>query len=138
MPDKKVFLTRAAILAVQDKLDTQEVPCPEWGEGGVLLIRRLSVKEASDWRKSLTKTVESRDRGGKLVKETEFDDDKALENEVKLMVLGCVDEAGAPLFTDAGDVAALLEKSAVPVKRVILAISRFNNIRGELDDAIKN
>lgn len=110
------LLGKTDILERDDSL-FEEVAVPEWG--GVVRVKGLSGAERDAFEAGIAT------QAGKGVKLN-------LQNiRARLVVLACVDEAGARLFSDA-DVAALGKKSAAALDRIFGVAQRLAGL-GEKD-----
>ena len=128
------LLSRQQIIDAAD-INTLDIACPEWG--GEVRIRSLTLKEADAWRKSLMRETEVRE-GRNVRKDLSFDKDKAVENEVNLIVMAAIDDNGQKVF-QVEDVAALMKKHTAPIKRLVEAITKLSGIyAAAVDDAEKN
>lgn len=98
------MLSRDFILSIND-LKPEKLEVPEWG--GYVYIRKLTGRERGE--------IESYSRNGK-----DLSDFRAL------LAVRCVcDENGKRLFTDA-DQAAIGQKSAEALDRILLAVTKAN------------
>lgn len=108
-------LSKAAILAA--KLKTSTVDCPEWG--GCVSVRELNAGE----RARFEEYIAAKTKAGQSLDDV----------RERLVVLACVDDDGAPLFTDE-DIPGLRNLSGEVVARVadeVLAISGMTDREDE-------
>lgn len=134
-------LTKQQILAAQDST-TELVKVDEWVKDGEIAVRSLNLEEADKWRRTLMVKTSVRQRNGTMTSELVFDTDNAQKNEVNLIITAAVDDDGKQLFT-AEDLAPLMTKSLVPIKRIVLAIMRISGLseaekEEDLANAVKN
>lgn len=122
-------LTREEIFAAED-LKTEEVPVPEWGEGGSVRVQAFSVA--------------TRDAFFAPLQAAAADDDAARVEAIRklsharLVAFSVVDEKGDPVFTEA-DVAALEKKNPVVITRIAQVAERMNGIgTAQIEAAAKN
>lgn len=113
--DGKVFLDRAAILAIPDVL-TEELYVPEWSTW--LRVRGLSGKERDAYEMSITV---GRGRNQEI---------NTRNARAKLVVRCVIDGEDKRLFTDA-DVVALGEKSAAALQRVFDLCRKLSGLSDE-------
>lgn len=107
------YLTAESILAADD-FQYADVDCPEWG--GVVRVRSLSGGQ----RSVITQRIQSKDT----------------ENlEELLVIMGCVDENGNRIFTNA-HMDALKKKSNSPIQRISKKIMELSGI-GTADEKLK-
>ena len=112
------YLTAESNLAADD-FQYADVDCPEWG--GVVRVRSLSGGQ----RSVITQRIQSKDT----------------ENlEELLVIMGCVDENGNRIFTNA-HMDALKKKSNSPIQRIskkIMELSGIGTAEEKLKEAKKN
>ena len=119
----KRFLTRQEILDVDD-LKMEEVPVPEWGgHGAVVMVRSLTRTERDRWEESVVERREQADGTEKIKMVMQH-------MRTKLLAMCIVGEDGAPLFSQA-DVAALGNKSAAPIVRIDTVARRLSGLSKE-------
>jgi hypothetical protein len=105
---KKVYLTKDAIIAIEDR-KKKEVKVPEWG--GSVFITTLSAKDRDAYEASVVGTGAS------------------LENiRARFLALVIVDQDGNRLFETAKDIEALGEKSSAALNRLIPVAKEMNKL----------
>lgn len=107
---------------------TEEVPCPEFGEGAAIAVRGMTVRERSAFERQF------------MSKKGERVDSRVQEFRERLLVSCCRDPAGAPMFTQA-DVRLLGESNPSIVERIVSAARRLSGMTDEdepQEDAVKN
>lgn len=112
------MLKRADILSAET-LRTEKVKVPEWG--GDVMVRELTGAERDEYESSLVSANGSRVQVS------------AQNMRARLVAMTCVDEAGKKLFTQK-DVAALGEKSARALDRIVDVAVRLSGIGADLDE----
>ncbi len=122
MAKKKVFLTRDAILAVDD-LPIKEVKVPEWG--GSVFVRSLTAADRDKYESSI------------VMADSE---EKKYENiRARFLALVMVDQKGEVMFKEEGDVLLLGKKSAAALDRVWGVAQHLNKInKADIDQLSKN
>lgn len=114
------MLSREQILAAQDR-GREEVPVPEWG--GTVFVSVMSGRARDAWEAGLVNA----DR------EPVFDDMSAK------LAAACITDAEGRLIFTAEDVAALSEKSAAALHRIVAVARRLNRLGAQgLEDAKGN
>jgi hypothetical protein len=106
------FLSKDQILGADDRR-YEIVEVPEWG--GSIRLRSLTGAEITDWQ--------SKNMRGPANKQRINYRSHVVE---RLIALCAVDEHGAPLFDDPGDVLRLASKSAAAINRLNEACLRLN------------
>lgn len=105
---------------LSSELTPLKLHIPEWDV--TLWVHPLSGKELADWG------FEARQRGD--------DSDAIARQNADLITRTVRDESGALVFTS-DDIDALIEKSAAPLNRILLAAQKLNAIGVEAEDAAK-
>lgn len=115
-------LDRSQILSKKNFLPKQEVAIPEW-EGSVW-VRSLTVGERDQIDSEFNA---ARNKG------------KTPDNlRARMIIKGCCDEAGQPLFTDA-DLPEINKLPATILEKIFDSILKINRIgAGAVDEAEKN
>ncbi len=122
------LLDRSAILGADD-LGSEIVQVPEWNNGHVR-VRGLTAAERDAYEQSLMEAT----RTGKRTKITP----KLQNAKARMAVLCIVDADGKRMFTDE-DAAALGEKSASALNRIVEAIQKLSGMSDEdLEELEKN
>lgn len=118
------LLTKDAIFAARDTR-TEDVDVPEWG--GTVRVKAITALERDAYEAAM---VESQKNGRVKV---------SMRNaRARLAVMACVDDTGAPLFTDA-DVPMLSTKSAAALDRIFAVASRLAGLSdADKDDLAGN
>lgn len=113
---KKRILGRAEILGAED-LEIKEVPVPEWGgPGAVVLVRNLSGAERDQFEADTVRFT----KGGQPIPNLE-------NTRARLVAMAACDEHGAAIFS-AADVRRLTQKSARPLDRLFEAASKLSGL----------
>lgn len=116
-----VLLSRAEILNKKDRVfDYVEVP--EWAEGASVRVQSLWADERDLFELAVGDSKAKRED---------------LHLRARLVVLGCVDEAGKPLFT-LGDLEALGKKNAAPLGRIAQRVRELSGMDVSAKEAAKN
>ena len=121
------LLTREQFLAPYVP-PTEEVPCPEFGEGAAVAVRGMTVRERSTFEKQF------------LSKKGERVDGRVQEFRERLLVACCRDASGAMLFT-LPDVRMIGEQNPAVVERIVGAARRLSGMTEDdepKEDAVKN
>lgn len=107
---------------------TEEVPCPEFGEGAAIAVRGMTVRERSAFEKQF------------LSKKGDRVDGRVQEFRERLLVACCRDANGAMLFT-LPDVRQIGEQNPAVVERIVGAARRLSGMTEDdepKEDAVKN
>lgn len=129
-------LSREDVLNAPD-LEPFEVEVEEWG--GAVLARGLSGTQrqfVEDWYRKQRKagSIRGVDKDGKPTDEALFP--KSLELAGRITVMACVDENGAPLFTDQ-DLPALMGKSGSAIVKISEAVLTASGLTVEAKEEIE-
>lgn len=123
MAGKKVFLTKAEILA-KDDLKTEDVFVPEWDAW--VKVRTLNASERDNFE------------AGTVVRNGRKVTTNLANIRARLCLLCMIDEEGNRLF-DEGDTFPLGGKSASALDRIFTVAQRLNGLRDEdVDELAKN
>ena len=116
------ILTKSAIFGAKADLPTVDVPCPEWGEGGVVRLRMLTATERDAYEAGVVPSQGQLNRAN---------------IRARLVSLCAIDADGNRLFTD-NEAAELGKRSSVVVDRLFDAARLLSKLRGEDVVAEKN
>jgi len=103
-------LRESVLSSIQNNQNTTAVDVPEWGDGLSITVRELSLRERD------------------AVQEISDDPEKSpAYSLVTPVVMGCLDETGAPLFCES-DVETLLNHGTGPIQRLYKAIMKLSGV----------
>ena len=111
-------LSRDQIFSKPD-IETDEVDVPEWG--GTVRIRSITAAQQKEIAKIQNNTARS-------------ETDRYARGRLQMVVFGCVDKEGSPLFTE-DDFAALEERNPGVLNRLSDAIGRISGLSDAATDA---
>lgn len=111
-------LSRDQIFSKPD-IETDEVDVPEWG--GAVRIRSITAAQQKEIAKIQNNTARS-------------ETDRYARGRLQMVVFGCVDKEGSPLFTE-DDFAALEERNPGVLNRLSDAIGRISGLSDAATDA---
>lgn len=108
---------------------TEEVPCPEFGEGAAIAVKGMTVRERSSFERQF------------MNKKGDRVESRVQEFRERLLVSCCRDAGGGVLFTMT-DVRQLGEQNPAVVERIVSAARRLSGMTEDdepsEDDAAKN
>lgn len=109
---QKVFMGRAQFVAAAKSHKTKAVDVPELGPGAVVIVRELTARRALE----IGAAIRSEAR---------------VDAMILWVIAAAVDEAGAPLFTEAEDREMLAEMPASVILRLSNAAIALNGFSSE-------